>query len=357
MTRVFLYGTLLHAGHRAAVLGREVETAPATLEGWRRGRAGGAPWPALAPEAGARVAGAAFEAGDGDLARLDRYEGAHGYVREAVTLADGAPAAAYLPGEGASGPAGEWSLEDWARDWAALAVEAAHEAMEEVGDLAPRMASIRRRAAARLAARAEGPDRSAEVEVLRRTRRYSGFYALDEFELRHRRFDGDWSAPLTRAALVGFDAAIVLPYDPARDRVLLIEQFRVGYFARGAANPWALEPVAGIVDPGETPEACARREAAEEAHLTLGALHRVASGYACPGNVTEFHHSFVGLCELPDGAAGTGGLAEEHEDVRAHVLPADELIAQAGDGRLLNAPLALCALWLALHRDRLRGGA
>ena len=65
----------------------------------------------------------------------------------------------------------------------------------------------------------------------------------------------------------------------------------------------------------------------------------------------------MGLCDLPDDAGGTGGLAEEDEDLRIHLWPADELIAKAGDGRLDNAPLVVCALWLALNRDRLRGGA
>ena len=355
MTRVVLYGTLMHGEHRAAVLGREAEVLPVVLEGWRRGRAGAA-WPVLAPEAGARTRAVALDAGAGDLARLDRYEGAHGHARGEVTLADGGVAVAYLPAGDAPGATGDWSLGDWARDWAEIAVETAREAMAEAGDLAATMPSIRRRAAARVAARARGEDRRGDVEILRRDRPYSGFYALEEFDLRHRLFDGGWSEPMTRAALLGFDAAIVLPYDPGRDRVLLIEQFRVGYFARGAANPWAVEPVAGLIDPGEAPEDAARREAREEAGVEVRALHRVAAGYACPGNVTEFHHSFVGVCDLPDDAAGLGGLAEEHEDLRAHLMPAGELIARAGDGRLDNAPLVLCALWLALHRERLRDG-
>lgn len=355
VTRVFLYGTLMHPPHLSAVLGHEAGTAPARLDGWRRGRAGADPWPALTPEPGAAVEGVVLEASAQDLARLDRYERAHGHAPLRVMTSEG-KARVYLP-EGGAAPKGEWSLDDWAAEWGALAAEVAREAMAEEGDLAPRMPSIRRRAMARLAARSEGPDRSGDVEVLSRRRPYSAFFALEEYELRHRRFDGGWSLPVQRAVLLGFDAVIALPYDPARDRVLLIEQIRMGLLARGAPNPWSMEPVAGLLDPGETPQDCARREAREEAGLELGALHPVAQGYASPGNATGFHHHFVGICDLPNGAAGFGGLASEHEDIRGHLLPADDLIAGAQDGRFDNAPLILCALWLALHRDRLRAGA
>ena len=48
-----------------------------------------------------------------------------------------------------------------------------------------------------------------------------------------------------------------------------------------------LEPVAGVIDPGETPEDAARREAAEEARLTLGELLPVAEYYPSPGALAE----------------------------------------------------------------------
>lgn len=353
VTRVFLYGPLTHPPLLAAVLGREAGTEATRLDGWRLGQAGAGA--TLAPEPGAAVEGLALDATPDDLARLDRHERAQGHVPQRVLTSSG-EARVYRP-EGRAAPEGAWSPEQWAAEWGALAVEVARDAMAEEGDLGPRMPSIRRRAAARLAARAEGPDRSGDVEILSRRRPYSGFFALEELELRHRRFDGGWSPPLHRAVLLGFDAVIALPYDPARDRVLLLEQLRVGLLARGAPNPWSVEPVAGLLDPGETPEECARREAREEAGIEFGALHACARGYASPGNVTEFHHHFIGICDLPDGAAGLGGLASEHEDIRGRLLPADELIAGAQDGRFTNGPLILCALWLALHRPRLRAGA
>ena len=196
-----------------------------------------------------------------------------------------------------------------------------------------------------------------DVEVTRHTEPYAQFFSVEEFDLRHRRFDGTMSEPMRRAVFVSGDAATVLPYDPVRDRVMLIEQFRAGPFGRGDPQPWMLEPIAGRIDPGETPEAAARREAVEEAGLTLGALVKVGQYYPSPGMLAEYLYSFVGLADLPDGSAGLGGLAEEHEDIRAHLVSFDRLMALVDSGEVQIAPLLVTIYWLAANRARLRAEA
>ena len=90
---------------------------------------------------------------------------------------------------------------------------------------------------------------------------YNGFFSVEEHDVSFKRFDGSQSKVVTRGALVSSDAVIVLPYDPVNDRVLLIEQFRTGPYVKGDANPWVLEPIAGLIDVGETPEEAGLREA------------------------------------------------------------------------------------------------
>ncbi len=184
---------------------------------------------------------------------------------------------------------------------------------------------------------------------------HAGFFALDLWHLRHRRFDGTMSPLLVREVFVAGDAVTVLPYDPVRDRVLLVEQVRMGPLGRGDPLPWQLEAIAGRIDPGETPEAAARREAVEEAGLVLGALEKVAEYYPTPGAVTEYLYSYVGLCDLPDGVAGVFGAAEEAEDIKGHLLSFDRLVEVMGAGEIGNAPLLLTVLWLQRERGRLRG--
>ena len=184
---------------------------------------------------------------------------------------------------------------------------------------------------------------------------HAGFFGLDLHRLRHRRFDGAMSPWLTREVFVAGDAVTVLPYDPVRDRVLLVEQLRMGPLGRGDPLPWQLEAIAGRIDPGETPEEAARREAVEEAGLVLGRLEKVAEYYPTPGAVTEYLYSYVALCDLPDGVARVFGAAEEAEDIKGHLLSFDRLVEVLASGEIGNAPLLLTVLWLQRERGRLRG--
>jgi ADP-ribose pyrophosphatase len=187
--------------------------------------------------------------------------------------------------------------------------------------------------------------------------RHAGFFALDALSLRHERFDGEDSPVLVREVFVAGDAVTVLPYDPVRDRVLVVEQFRAGPLGRGDRFPWQIEAIAGRIDPGETPEDAARREAVEEARLHLGPMLKVAEYYPSPGAVTEYLYSYVALCDLPDGIAGVFGAVEEAEDIRGQLLPFAELVEAVRTGEVSNAPLILTAFWLQRERDRLRNRA
>ncbi|MDH2325466.1 NUDIX domain-containing protein [Cereibacter sp. SYSU M97828] len=193
-----------------------------------------------------------------------------------------------------------------------------------------------------------------EVEVLRHRQPYAHFFAVEEYDLHFRRFDGTQSDAINRAVFVSGDAVTVLPYDPVRDRVLLVEQFRAGPFGRGDAQPWQLEAIAGRIDADETPEQAARREAVEEAGLTLGDLLHVSSYYPSPGAKTEFIYSYVALTDLPDGAAGVFGVEGEAEDIRGHLVPFDGMMDLVASGEIQNSPLIVTALWLQRERARIR---
>lgn len=192
-----------------------------------------------------------------------------------------------------------------------------------------------------------------DVEIQKREQCFKGFYKLDRLHLRHRQFAGGMGPVLTRELFVRHDAVCVLPYDPQRDEVVLIEQFRVGAMDAGV-NPWLLELVAGLIDKDEEPEEVARREAVEEAGLTLGALWPVSQYLPSPGGSNELVHLFVGRCDS-SAAAGIHGLEEEGEDIRVHVLAFEEALQAVRDGRINNAASMLALQWLALNRAEVRG--
>lgn len=241
----------------------------------------------------------------------------------------------------------------------------AYKAFEPASEVAKRLDMILMRAHARAAAHSPRPLGDADkaprkglsagdIEVIDRSIPYSNYFAATELTLTHTRFDGTRSEPMQRAVFLMADAVTVLPYDPKRDRVLVVEQFRAGPFARGDQNPWMFEPIAGRVDPGQTPEQTAHREAEEEAKLALKELHLVGSYYPSPGAITENLTSFVAIADLPDDITGVSGLEHEQEDISSSLMSFDTLMELADQGALDTGPLFTSALWLARHRDRLR---
>lgn len=193
----------------------------------------------------------------------------------------------------------------------------------------------------------------ADVEVLQRETCFKGFYRLDRLQLRHRQFAGGMGPQLSRELFVRHDAVCVLPYDPQRDSVVLIEQFRIGAMDK-SSNPWLLELVAGLIDKDEQPEEVARREAVEEADLELTALRPITQYYPSPGGSDERVHLYIGRCDS-EGAGGVHGLAEEGEDIRVHVWPLEDALQAVKDGRIDNAASIIALQWLALNRAEVRG--
>lgn len=244
-----------------------------------------------------------------------------------------------------------------------LAAEIARQIIEAPGQAVGRVAMIGVWAASRLRAARMAPSGQGVVplrgpdatEVLERAQPYAGYFAVARQRLTHARHDGGRTPPLTREVLVSGDAAVLLPWDPRRDRVMVIEQFRFAPLLRGDPQPWQLEPIAGRIDAGETPEAAILREAHEEADLSLSRLIAAGGCYPSPGTLAEFLYHFVGIADLPDGVAGTHGLASEAEDIRGHLLERRALSEMVARGLIVNGPLMMLSLWLDARAGEFAG--
>lgn len=369
MTHVFLFGTLMWPDLLERVGGQRVpEPVACVADGYRVMQATGGAYPVMRAAAGYQAQGLLLkDCPDAVLARLDHYESPFGYVLSDIQVeVAGARVAAkaYFPPAHLDG-AGDWSLERWIESDSARSLLAAEEVMAAMGVMTARQLAFSYpmmvvRADAKLnAARAPSPASPSglgakDVEVLAHSRPYTNFFALCEYELKVPRFDGAGGTSVHRAGFLATDAAIVLPYDPVRDRVLLVEQFRMGPFMRGDVHPWVMEPPAGRVDAGEAPEMTARREAQEEAGLTLQDVHLVHTGYPSPGTSSEYYNVYVAITDLPDDAARLGGLATEAEDIQGHLFAFDAFMDGLKNGCFPVIPLALAGYWLAVHRDELR---
>ena len=189
-------------------------------------------------------------------------------------------------------------------------------------------------------------------EILFRQTCYQGFFRLERVRLRHTLFAGGMSPDITRELIERADVAAVLLYDPARDEVVLIEQFRVGAIA-DSNGPWLLEIVAGLIEQGEAPDEVARREAREETGLTVTDLVPITSFYPSPSKTSEHSHLFCGRVDSAQ-AGGVHGLAHEGEDIRVLPMATDEALEQMARGRINSAWPIIALQWLALNRERLR---
>ncbi|MFZ5789226.1 MAG: NUDIX domain-containing protein [Pseudomonadota bacterium] len=191
-----------------------------------------------------------------------------------------------------------------------------------------------------------------DVEILEVQPAYRGYGRVDRYRLQHRLHDGSQSRPINREVYDRGHVAAVLLYDPDEDAVVLLEQFRIGAYLTGM-NSWQIEAVAGIIDPGETAEQVAMREAQEEAGLVVADLEPICRYIVSPGAITETVRLFIGRVDSR-GAGGVHGLHHEGEDIKVEAVPVARLPQMLADGTIANALTIIAVQWLLLHRESLR---
>lgn len=190
---------------------------------------------------------------------------------------------------------------------------------------------------------------AADAEIVTSETAFKGYFRVDRLTIRHATFAGD-SIEVCREVFKRGNAVCVLLYDPQADAVVLVEQFRVGALA--AQSPWMLEVVAGIVEGGETAEEVARREALEEAGLTLNQVRPITRFLPSGGGCDEWIDLMY--AEVDSRLArGLHGLADEGEDIKVHVIDAKEAFKLVVSGAINASPAIIALQWLELNHDRL----
>ncbi len=199
----------------------------------------------------------------------------------------------------------------------------------------------------------EGPCFSSEdVEVVEKATVYQGFFNMHRYKIKHRLIEGGWSPVLTRECLDRRPAVGVLLYDPYKDAVVLLEQFRIGALD-AHEGPWQLELVAGIVEDGETPEDVLHREAIEESGSDVLDFEYIIDYYPSPGGCNEKLHLYCGGVDST-GVGGVHGLAEEGEDIWVQVFSREEAMHIMQENYIHNAATIIALQWLQMNYKRLQ---
>jgi ADP-ribose pyrophosphatase len=181
---------------------------------------------------------------------------------------------------------------------------------------------------------------------------FEKYFRLDEYSISHELFAGGNSPLFTREIFERGVVVAVLPYDPRRGKVVLIEQFRAGAID-DADGPWLVECVAGVIDAGESERQVALRECVEEAGCNIERLETISNYYVSPGGTSEHCSLFCGIVDS-EGVGGIHGLSHEHEDIRVMVMDAEQAYAWVRVGRIRSSATIIALLWLELNESRLR---
>ena len=181
---------------------------------------------------------------------------------------------------------------------------------------------------------------------------FEKYFKLDEYSISHELFGGGTSPVFTREIFERGVVVAVLPYDPRRGKVVLIEQFRAGAI-HDEEGPWLIESVAGVIEHGESEQEVALRECIEEAGCTIERLEAISHYYVSPGGTTEHCSLFCGIVDS-EGVGGIHGLPHEHEDIRVLVVDSAEAYAWVRDCKIRSSATIIALQWLELNEARLR---
>ncbi len=181
---------------------------------------------------------------------------------------------------------------------------------------------------------------------------YDGFFKLELYHLQHTLYQGGWSQELSRELFRRGSCVAVLLYDPDRDKVILIEQFRTG----AILNPdraWLIEIVAGAIEPGETAESVAYRESKEEAGCEIDQMILINEFYTTPGGASERISLFCGKVDS-QGIGGIHGLEHEGEDIKVSSVSFKRAYEMVENGEIESAIPIIALQWLYIHKQTLR---
>ncbi len=186
-----------------------------------------------------------------------------------------------------------------------------------------------------------------KFKIISKKNIFNGFFKMNEVEMKYRKFNGNWSPQIKRELFGGAQVAAVLPYDPKKQEIVLIRQFRPGTISKGFDN-YLFEVPAGIIDKGENPKTAAKRECFEETGYKIKKLKDIYSYFPAPGSSESFYHIFIGEVHSINEVR-IKGLDKENEDILVKSYKVNEVEKMLRKRKILNGLTLIALQWFFLN--------
>ena len=188
---------------------------------------------------------------------------------------------------------------------------------------------------------------NSKYKIIDKKKIYDGFFKMHELTFSHQKHNGDWNYDVKREIFGGAHVSCVLPYDPIKKKILLLQQFRAGVLLR-KQDPMMVEIVAGIIDKYEEPVDAAKRECLEETGCKINNLHNILSYYPAPGSSESFYHLFLGEIDSFSGEK-IFGQENENEDILVKSYDIDEVRELLKKNKITNGLTIIALQWFFLN--------
>lgn len=186
-------------------------------------------------------------------------------------------------------------------------------------------------------------------EIVEETRLFDEFLKVDKVILNHDTHSGGKLSNICRYVLHRPAAVGVVLENITTKKIILVQQLRFPV-ARFQNNGWLTEIIAGLIDEGESPEECARREVMEEVGYKVDKLELIMDYCPNVGISDEQITLYYGQVTSDDKIAEGGGLDDESEDILIIEKDIDDLFNEVQSGKIIDGKSIVALQWLALKK-------
>ncbi len=186
-----------------------------------------------------------------------------------------------------------------------------------------------------------------KYKIINKKNLYSGFFNVNKYQFIHKKHNGDWSGTVEREIFSGAHVSTLLPYDPIKKEIILIQQFRAGVLSRYDKD-YLYEIVAGIIDKGEKPEETAMRECFEETGCEVKKILPIQTYFPAPGSSKSYYHLYLGEINSFNGNR-IKGLESENEDILVKSYKVNDVRNMLKKKKIMNGLTLIALQWFFLE--------